>query len=257
MRTGADPAGVFDALLRRGQIVVHPSDVERTQALADMAATTDERVLAQSREQVAELNAAIREHRRRQDPESSGTRVDAVTTEAGEEIGLGDTVATRRNDPTLGVANRQTWTVTGLGEDGSLVLHRPGRDRQIPASYAHRYVELAYASTVHGMQGETVDAAHVLIGETTGAATAYVAMTRGRHTNIAHLVAQDLAEAKKQWIDVFGRDRGDLGPSHARGLAIDAIDRYGPDAPRRRRHQPALSEPPRPVPQRSGRSFGL
>ena len=64
-----------------------------------------------------------------------GTR-STVATAGGERIGLGDRVATRRNDPDLEVANRQTWTVTGIGEDGSLILHGRGRDRVVPAEYA-------------------------------------------------------------------------------------------------------------------------
>lgn len=253
MRAGEQPDQVFDTLLRRGQIVLHSSEVERTVALAQVAATTGGLVLAQSREQVAELNAAIRDHQR----DVHQGHLGAVVTERGEEIGLGDAVATRRNDPTLGVTNRQTWTVAGVGEDGSLVLHRSGRDRVVPAGYAARFVELAYATTVHGAQGETVDEAHVIVGERTGAASAYVAMTRGRRTNVAHLVAEDLDDARKQWIDVFSRDRADLGPRHARGLAIDAIDRYGPNAPRRRRHQASLHDPRPRAPGASGRNFGL
>lgn len=100
----------------------------------------------------------------------------------------------------------------------------------VPAEYATAFVELAYATTVHGAQGETVGSAHVAIGEHTGAASAYVAMTRGRHANTAHLVAEDVEDARRQWIEVFSRDRADLGPAHARQLAIDAIDRYGPAA---------------------------
>ena len=139
-----------------------------------------------------------------------------ITTAGGDRLRLGDRVATRRNDPDLQVANRQTWTVTGIGQDGSLVLHSQGRDRKVPAEYASRFVELAYATTVHGAQGDTVDAAHVLIGDTSGAASAYVAMTRGREHNTAHLVAEDLDDARRQWVEVFGRDRADLGPAHAR-----------------------------------------
>ncbi len=63
MRTGDDPAAVFDALHRRGSIVVHPSDVERTAALAEAGAAGD-LVIADTREQVANLNAAIRDQRR-------------------------------------------------------------------------------------------------------------------------------------------------------------------------------------------------
>ena len=41
-------------------------------------------------------------------------------------------------------------------------------------------MELAYATTAHGAQGDTVTAAHLVVGEDTGAAAAYVGMTRGR-----------------------------------------------------------------------------
>ncbi|MGA8211524.1 MAG: helicase C-terminal domain-containing protein, partial [Nocardioidaceae bacterium] len=107
------------------------------------------------------------------------------------------------------------------------------RDRALPTEYVRENVELAYATTVYGTQGETVDHAHVAIGETTGAAAAYVAMTRGQQTNVAHLVAESVEDARKQWIDVFSRDHADLGPAHARSQAIEAVDRYGPAAMRR------------------------
>ena len=235
MRTGDNPAAVFDELRRRGLIVIHPIEVERTAALAE-AGAGGALVIADTREQVTDLNSVIRDHH------SVGAHADehVVTTGRGERIGLGDRVATRRNDPHHQVANRQTWTVTGLGDDGSLTLHGHrhghGRDREIPAEYAVRFVELAYATTIHGAQGETVDQAHVGISDTTGAAAAYVAMTRGRHSNTAHLVAESPEDARHQWVVVFSKDRADFGPAHARQLAIDAIDRYGaavpPSAPR-------------------------
>ena len=104
----------------------------------------------------------------------------------------------------LGVTNRETWTVTALGEDGSMTITHPpaappgvGADargvpggtqagaqggtqasvqvsrgeRTLPAAYVQRHVELAYARTVYGAQGETVDAAHFVLGENTGAAS--------------------------------------------------------------------------------------
>ena len=163
---------------------------------------------------MASLNAAIRDQRRA-DP-TTGDPADSMVTARGERIGLGDRVATRRNDADLGVANRQTWTVTGINENGNLLLHGHGRDREIPAEYATRFVELAFATTVHGAQGETVDHAYVAIGDTTGAAAAYVSMTRGREHNTAHLVAESVEDARKQWMAVFGRDRADLGPADAR-----------------------------------------
>ncbi len=243
MRVGRQPEVVFDRLVVRGQIIVHPSEAERTAALAAVGAD-GALVVADTRDQVAILNAAIRNQRGHQ---HSG----AVTTHRGDLIGLGDRVATRRNDPALGVTNRQTWTVVGMGHDGSLIVHSPDirRDRELPATYVKEHVELAYATTIHGAQGETVDQAHVAVGDTTGAAAAYVAMTRGRHANIAHLVAESIEDARKQWIDVFSRDRADLGPAHARGQAIDAIDRYGGNQ-RRRRPTPRAPTPVTPARER-------
>ncbi|HJQ07285.1 MAG TPA: MobF family relaxase [Nocardioides sp.] len=230
MRTGDDPAAVFDQLHRRGQIVLHHSDVERTAALAKIGAT-GELVLAERRDLVADLNATIRDQlgtRDRDDDER------VLTIVAGERLGVGDRVATRRNDRDLQVANRQTWTIQAIHDDGSMTLRSHGRDRQVPAGYAAQYVELAYASTIHGAQGDTVPHAHLALDDTSGAAGIYVAMTRGRHTNTAHLVANNLDQARQQWVAAFSRDRADLGPAHARTLAADAIDRYGPNAPRRR-----------------------
>lgn len=68
-------------------------------------------------------------------------------------------------------------------------------------------------------------------------------MTRGRDRNVAHLVAETMDDARRQWVEVFSRDRADLGPSHALQLAALAVDRYGPTAPKRR---PTL-RPPEPV----------
>lgn len=244
MRTGDDPAAVFDALHRRGSIMIHPSEAERTAVLAEAGAAGD-LVVTHTREQVTSLNAAIRDQR-----PATGDSAYSMVTARGERIGFGDRVATRRNNADLGVANRQTWTVTGIDEDGNLLLHGQGREREIPVEYATRFVELAYATTVHGAQGETVDNAHVALGDTTGAAAAYVAMTRGRESNTAHLVVETLEDARKQWVDVFSRDRADLGPAHARRLAADAIDRYGaaavaPPTPRLpvSEYRPPISRP--------------
>ena len=162
---------------------------------------------------------------------------------AGERIGVGDRVATRRNDRDLGVANRDTWTVT-----------RPRRRRQprrstgrngqrsLPAAYVREHVELAYATTVYGAQGETVDRAHFVVGENTGAAAAYVAMTRGRHANTAHLVAENLDDARSSG----SRSSAATAPTSARPRRH----------PRRRRHRPLrttstspLEHPPSRSPQ--------
>jgi hypothetical protein len=71
----------------------------------------------------------------------------------------------------------------------------------------------------------------LLLGEHTGAAGAYVGMTRGRDTNIAHLVAPSIEEARAQWVGAFSRDRADLGPAHAARLAAGEADKYAPQRP--------------------------
>jgi exodeoxyribonuclease V alpha subunit len=276
MRTGQRPGEVFDALQQRGLIRIHPSDVERHAALTD-AALTDAAlthgggaVIADTREQVASLNAVIRDQRLT----TGQTRAaGAVTTAAGERVGVGDRIATRRNDRDLGVANRDRWIVTDTDGHGGLAVRGHGRARALPADYVRQHVELAYATTVHGAQGETVDHAHLLVGEATGAAAAYVGMTRGRDRNTAHLVAETLEQARAQWIEVFSRDRADLGPGHATQRAAEDIDRYGPQPPPRPTgrdihapHHTPLHSPhngprrppePRPAPLDSARSRGI
>ena len=180
MRTGEDPVAVSDQLLARGQVVVHSDDAARVEVLAAEAATTGALVVADTRERVAELNAAVRDQR------VAAALVNdqpALITDADERVGVGDRIATRPNDYDLGVANRDAWTVTAIDDDGTLHLGGPnsrGAEGQtMPVGYATEHVELAYASTAYGAQGETVKQAHLLLSENTGAASAYVAMTRG------------------------------------------------------------------------------
>lgn len=246
MRDGQHPETVFDNLLARGQIVVHATETERTAALAQLAAATGELVIADTREQVTALNAAIRDQRPRPVDGSP-----CVVTGSGELVGVGDRIATRLNNPQLRVANRATWTVTGVSADGGLSVTGVGGRRELPRGYVQGYVELAYATTVYGAQGDTVGHAHLLVGEATGAAAAYVGMTRGRNGNTAHLVANSMDDARRQWVEVFSRSRADLGPAHAAQLAADDIERYGTQAPRAvpptptapRRPQPTLPGP--------------
>jgi hypothetical protein len=248
MRSGARPGEVFDELVRRGDVVLHASDVERQDVLA-VKASFGQLVVADTREQVARINHAA--HRVRV---VTGHAADSVVTAAGEQIGVGDTVSTRHNDAEVGVANREMWTVIDWSTAGLRVRGDNGQ-RVLPPAYVNEHVELAYATTAYGAQGSTVTTSHVLIGDHTGAASAYVGMTRGRERNVAHLVAESVEDARRQWVEVFGRFRADLGPSHARGLAVEAIDRYGPmqarytrrtSAPKRRPDPDITYRPPAP-----------
>jgi ATP-dependent exoDNAse (exonuclease V) alpha subunit len=239
MRTGDQAGKVFDRLVERGQIVVHATEVERLAVLTAIG-SRGATVIADTRDQVTALNASIRDHRR-----ATGAVHDGVEliTRSGTPLGLGDHITTRRNDRELDVANRDRWRVVGIDDDGNLSVHGDSGGRKLPAIYVREHVELAYATTVHGAQGDTVESAHLLVGDATGAAAAYVGMTRGRHHNTAHLVADTVDEARTQWIAVFSRDRADLGPAHARQRALQDIDRYGLSATQRREHH---WEPPPP-----------
>jgi exodeoxyribonuclease V alpha subunit len=115
MRTGDSPGDVFDVLLARNQIQLHSSAADLQAALAETVAAHYSNgdhvaVVVDTRDQAGALNAAIRARF------VAAGRVDdsrATSTGAGERIGVGDRVATRRNDRDLDVANRDMWTVTG------------------------------------------------------------------------------------------------------------------------------------------------
>ncbi|MGH9185341.1 MAG: ATP-dependent DNA helicase, partial [Acidimicrobiales bacterium] len=107
----------------------------------------------------------------------------------------GDQIATRRNDRRLWtergrqIRNRHTWTVTALGPDGSLTASHPDRGTvDLPADYVARHVELGWAVTGYGTQGDTVDVGIAVLEASTTRNHAYVAMTRGRHANHALVV---------------------------------------------------------------------
>ncbi|WP_123917949.1 MobF family relaxase [Georgenia muralis] len=132
-------------------------------------------------------------------------RIQAGVTSTLREVGLreearasvGDVVITRRNDRRLRtsegtwVRNGDRWTVTHVGRDGTLDVHRAadlaGASVRLPAGYVARHVDLGYAVTAHRAQGLTVDTAHVVVSPSTTRENLYVSMTRGRHANTAYV----------------------------------------------------------------------
>lgn len=84
------------------------------------------------------------------------------------------------------VRNRHTWTVTAVERDGSQELMHPERGEvRLPARHVADHVELGWAVTGYGNQGDTVDTAIAVLEPCITRSHAYVAMTRGRHTNLA------------------------------------------------------------------------
>ena len=121
-------------------------------------------------------------------------------------IGVGDTIITRRNDPTIGiyprgsrepvagtppVRNGQRWTVTHIDtEVNRLRAVRIGDHASavLSGDYLRAHVHHGYAVTVHASQGATAEHCHAVLSPDTGnRAAAYVAMTRGRATNTVYL----------------------------------------------------------------------
>ena len=118
---------------------------------------------------------------------------------------VGDIVQTRRNNTDADVENRALWRIAAVRADAiELVsLTDSGDRRQVTAEYAAAHMHLAYASTVHGIQGETTDAA--IVGPGVDAAGLYVGMTRGRLRNEAIVVADRVDAATKILADSMMR----------------------------------------------------
>ena len=234
MRAGEDPGAVFDQLAARGQIQLYADDAEQLRALATLVAAQRGEggapvVVVDTREQAAALSAAAREQL------VAAGAVDDVrvaVTGDGQRLGAGDVIVTRRNNPQLQVANRDSWTVQRVHRDGGVTVTDPRRgSRDLPPAYVARFVELGYAVTGYGAQGDTSHTAHLLVDERSTAASVYVGMTRGRHANTAHLVAEHIDDAREQWISAASRDRADLGPAAASHVAARAAAGFAPTRP--------------------------
>lgn len=107
----------------------------------------------------------------------------------GQRLLEGDLIQTRRNDSHAGVQNRATWTITRIRAD-RIEIAKVGDStdrRRIPLAYVAAHAHLAYATTVHGIQGETTDMS--VVGPDVDAAGLYVGLTRGRTINRAIRVA--------------------------------------------------------------------
>jgi hypothetical protein len=239
MRAGHDPTDLFDQLDARGLIRLHATAEQAHEQIA--SATTSALARGRSVAATVATNDEARDLNERVSKQriASGS-VDDTTTSTGRDglpIGVGDVIATRRNDSTLGVANRQIWTVQHVTTDGTLtaVEAAPARKHQrsvaLPSSYVAEHVHLAYANTGYGVQGITTTTAHTLVSESLDAAGVYVGMTRGRDVNVLHIVADNLDHARELFIDALGRDRADRGLQVATADAQSAVAGLAADGP--------------------------
>jgi exodeoxyribonuclease V alpha subunit len=220
IREGDDPFAVADQMVERGMVVVYGSDEEATAALADEAAQAAERpgslaVTVATNAEALAVNETVRDRR-----VLAGTVDDRQVAVGidGVRIGAGDRIVTRKNDPDLGVANREAWTVEEVRR-GAVVARDGERRVTLDRAYVAQSVQLGYATTDYGNQGITADRSIAWVSQTTTAGGLYVAATRGRFENTLHVVAADLDGAGDQLVAAMHRDRADRGLDAARRRA--------------------------------------
>lgn len=115
----------------------------------------------------------------------------------GSLLGVGDRVVTRSNNRRVHreggdwVRNGDVWTVKKVHPNGKVTVRhvQDGGIAILPASYVNRDLELAYAATIHRVQGMTVDTSHVLVTPRMTREQLYVAATRGRKDNRFYVVS--------------------------------------------------------------------
>ncbi len=196
-------------------------------------------LVTSTNEEADAINEAVQQ-RRIDTGDLTTTRIAAGQHE--QRLLEGDVVQTRRNDRDTGVENRALWTIRHITPASiELASMGDGADtRTVSLDYAAQHVHLAYASTVHGIQGETTDAS--IVGPGVDASGLYVGMTRGRSHNEAIAIASS---------DAAARDR--IADSMLRGIPEVSID----DSIRAARTEVQRSARPlAPWSDRTGRPLG-
>lgn len=180
--------------------------------------------------------------------------MDRVAVGQGEQRLLeGDIVQTRRNDRKADVDNRALWTVRKIRKDSvDLVSLTDCADfRRVTTDYVAEHVHLAYASTVHGIQGETTDASFV--GPGVDASGLYVGMTRGRIRNEAVAIARTQDAAVAAVADSMLRGVQEVSIDDSRHAARAELQRAARPA-----EAPSLVDAwPMAAPARATGSFGI
>ena len=233
MRRGEHPALLFDRLHALGLVVLH-EDSEAMRETIGRDARDGDAITTATNDEARELNERIRETRVR-----AGLVDDARTTTGsdGLSIGAGDVIQARQNDSDVQVANRQTWTVQAVGQDGTVwakendTSRKRQRTVRLPVEYVAEHTHLAYASTAYGVQGATVPGSHTVLSDALDASGVYVGMTRGQETNLLHIVAADVDDAREQFTAALERDRADRGLVAATQAAHEAVTGLAADGP--------------------------
>lgn len=233
LRGRDDPAAIFEQLQNLGLIQLHADADELHKHIAHNH-EDGEAVTVATNDEATRLNSRIRDERVRARAADDGA---TTTGSDGLPIGRGDLIQTRKNDTSLGVTNRQQWIIQHVEEDGTVwaVEAENGRRREhsarLPAAYVTEHAHLAYASTAYGVQGVTVTVSHTILTDAMSGPAVYVGMTRGKDENRLHIVAENQAEAREQFIDAMERDRADRGLTDATQQAAEAVRGLVDDGP--------------------------
>jgi len=233
LRAGRDPAKLFDRLHALGLVRLH-EDADALRAAVAAEWIDGAAITTATNDEARELNALIREDRVRAGLVDDTRTIDGAD---GLAISAGDLIQTRRNDAEAGVANRQTWIVQHVGDDGSLWVRDAASERKqqrtvrLLAEYVAEHTHLAYAATAYGVQGVTAPESHTVLSDALDAAGVYVGLTRGQEANRLHVVAADLADAREQFTAALERDRADRGLAEATERAQTAVAGLVADGP--------------------------
>ncbi|MBF9334969.1 relaxase domain-containing protein [Microbacterium lacticum] len=233
MRDRENPGEVFDGLAAMNLVALHADDEQARQHITDHA-RDGAAITVATNDEAAAVNERIRAGRIER-----GEVGDTITATGSDGLGIGagDLIQTRKNDTTLAVANRQQWIVQHVENDGTVYAREAASGRKnphtvrLPSEYVAEHAHLSYATTAYGVQGATVNTSHTVLSEATSAAGVYVGMTRGRETNRLHIVAEDMADARVQFIDAIERDPADRGLDHATRTAQEAVRGLIADGP--------------------------
>lgn len=124
------------------------------------------------------------------------------------------------------VRNGNRWRVAAIDSEKyriAAVRLDDGAGAVFSGDYLREHINLGYAVTVHSAQGATADTSHAVLGEDTTRNLLYVAMTRGRHTNTAHLYER-IADTQDQPEAVHSLVRGNSMEAAQLAMALIARD---------------------------------
>jgi Ti-type conjugative transfer relaxase TraA len=214
------PRQALRAYEERGAIVAVEERAQARGALlarwardAQLEPNGSQLVLAYTRDDVHELNTAIRTLR-----EQGGRlgKTQEIATEQGKrEFAVHDRIRFGRNEKTLGVKNGSLGTVERI-EGGVLQvkLDGPSDTRVAVDTKFYKHLDHGYAATVHKAQGSTVDRTYVLATPHFDRHAAYVALSRHRETATLFYARDD-----------FGGRGGSMEPSEVQNRFTEKLSR--------------------------------